>query len=71
MVKYRINGRVVSGAELVRIASQAFTHEAHGLGRYSRPKRREQAYAFLTGEITPASRRPRVEWWSTKKQMWM
>lgn len=69
MAKYRINGRVVSGTELVRIANREFTKDSQGRGRYGRPKTGDGAYAFLRGGTN--SRKFRVEWWSSEKRRWM
>lgn len=51
MSKYKINGRIVSGTELVAIANKEFTKGRHGRGRYGRPKTADAAHHFLVSDL--------------------
>jgi len=60
MTNYKLDGKIVSGTELVRIANRHFTSGTHGLGRYDRPHTQEGAFHFLTRELIPSRRVERL-----------
>ena len=60
MAKYKINGQIVSGAELIAIANREFSKDSQGRGRYGRPRTHEGAYAFLTSGTN--RNKFKVEW---------
>jgi hypothetical protein len=64
MAKYKINGRIVTGTELVKIANKEFTKDSRGRGRYGRPKTADGAYSFLRHTFN-------VQWWNAQKKRWV
>ena len=68
MAKYRLNGKVVSGKELLQIANREFTKNSQGRGRYGRPKTADGAYYFLKCGTNSSNN---VAWWNAKKKRWM
>lgn len=47
MVKYKVNGRKMTGVQLISYASKQFTKDSHGLSRYARPNTVKKAIYFL------------------------
>jgi len=64
MTKYKINGRIVTGAQLLKIANKEFTKDSQGRGKYGRPKTGDSAYHFLRQKFA-------VQWWNAKKKKWV
>jgi hypothetical protein len=44
---YKVNGKIMSGSDLVKVARREFRADPHGLGRYSRPTTVKKAVRFM------------------------
>ena len=69
MAKYKINGKMVSGTQLIKLANREFTKNSQGRGRYGRPKTHDNAHYFLTSGTN--SNKFKVKWWSPSYKKWV
>ena len=68
MAKYKLNGKEISGAELIRLANKEFSKDSQGRGRYGRPKTHDGAYYFLTSGTNRG--KFNLEWYDSKSGVW-
>ena len=69
MAKFKLNGKIINGEQIIKIANKEFTKDSQGRGRYGRPKTSDGAYYFLTSGTNRG--KFKIEWWNAKKGMWM
>lgn len=66
MAKFKINGKIVTGSELLRIANKEFSKYSQGRSRYGRPKTADGAYHFLTSGTNRS--KFKVQWYNSKSK---
>jgi hypothetical protein len=71
MGKWKVNNRIVSGTELVRLANREFTIDSQGRGKYGRPHTADGAYLFLKSAKKNRKYKYNVCWWNSKTKKWI
>lgn len=69
MSKYKIDGKIISGNELIKIANKEFSKDSQGRGRYGRPKTHEGAYYFLSSGTN--REKFKIEWYNSERKEWI